>query len=163
VVVLIAGSTGSAFRAVRPPNLQVQVYFGSMPETTQYIRAGTLRPLAVTTATRAETLPELPIVADYVPGYEASSWYGVGAPKSTPTDIIQRLNTEINGALAGTRSASAESSSCSKLIACAKSLASSMSTPSSGLIAFKSFSQSKRTVVSVVSPGKVVRKISSLQ
>ena len=110
-VVLIAGSTGSAFRAVRPPNLQVQVYFGSMPETTQYIRAGTLRPLAVTTATRAETLPELPIVADYVPGYEASSWYGVGAPKSTPTDIIQRLNTEINGALADTRSASAASSS----------------------------------------------------
>jgi tripartite-type tricarboxylate transporter receptor subunit TctC len=65
---------------------QVQVYFGSMPETIQYIRAGTLRALAVTTVTRSEAVPDLPVAADFVPGYEASSWYGVGAPKSTPAE-----------------------------------------------------------------------------
>ena len=102
-VVLIAGSTGSAFRAVRPPNLQVQVYFGSMPETIQYIRAGTLRALAVTTVTRSEAVPDLPVAADFVPGYEASSWYGVGAPKSTPAEIVEQLNKEINAALTDPR------------------------------------------------------------
>jgi tripartite-type tricarboxylate transporter receptor subunit TctC len=79
---------------------QVQVYFVTTPASIEYIRAGTLRPLAVTTATRAEALPDLPTVADFVPGYEASAWYGVGAPKRTPVDIVDRLNTEINAALA---------------------------------------------------------------
>jgi tripartite-type tricarboxylate transporter receptor subunit TctC len=82
---------------------QVHVYFGSMPETIQYIRAGTLRALAVTTATRSETVPDLPVAADFVPGYETSSWYGLGAPKSTPSEIIERLNKEINAALADPR------------------------------------------------------------
>jgi tripartite-type tricarboxylate transporter receptor subunit TctC len=79
---------------------QVQVYFGSMPETIQYIRAGTVRALAVTTAIRSDVLPDLPTVGDFVPGYEASSWYGLGAPKGTPNVIIDRLNREINTALA---------------------------------------------------------------
>jgi tripartite-type tricarboxylate transporter receptor subunit TctC len=82
---------------------QVHVCFGSMPETIQYIRAGTLRALAVTTATRSETVPDLPVAADFVPGYETSSWYGLGAPKSTPSEIIERLNKEINAALADPR------------------------------------------------------------
>jgi tripartite-type tricarboxylate transporter receptor subunit TctC len=79
---------------------QVQVYFGSMPETINYIRSGTLRALAMTTATRSEILPDLPVAADFVPGYEASSWYGIGAPKSTPVEVIDRLNKEVNAALA---------------------------------------------------------------
>jgi tripartite-type tricarboxylate transporter receptor subunit TctC len=82
---------------------QVQVYFGSMPETIQYIRAGTLRALAVTTVTRSEAVPDLPVAADFVPGYEASSWYGVGAPKSTPAEIVEQLNKEINAALTDPR------------------------------------------------------------
>jgi tripartite-type tricarboxylate transporter receptor subunit TctC len=79
---------------------QVQVYFGSMPETIQYIRAGKVRALAVTTAVRSDVLPDLPTAGDFVPAYEASSWYGVGAPKSTPNVIVDRLNREINTALA---------------------------------------------------------------
>ena len=63
---------------------QVQVTFASMPSSIQYIRAGTLRPLAVTTATRSETLPDLPAVGEFVPGYEVSAWYGMGAPSGTP-------------------------------------------------------------------------------
>ena len=66
----------------------------------EYIRAGTLRALAVTTATRSELLPAIPTVSDFLPDYEASTWYGVGAPKNTPADIIDRLNKEINAALA---------------------------------------------------------------
>jgi tripartite-type tricarboxylate transporter receptor subunit TctC len=65
-----------------------------------YIRAGRLRALAVTAATRSETLPDLPTVAEFVPGYEASNWYGVGAPKNTPAEIVAKLNTEVNAALA---------------------------------------------------------------
>jgi tripartite-type tricarboxylate transporter receptor subunit TctC len=65
-----------------------------------YIRAGTLRPLAVTTATRSEVLPDLPTVGDFVPGYESSLMDGVGAPKNTPAEIIDRLNKEINAGLA---------------------------------------------------------------
>jgi len=83
---------------------QVQVVFGSMPASIQYVRAGKLRALAVTTATRSEVLPDVPTVADFVPGYESSTWYGIGAPQNTPSEIIGRLNTEINAALADPRS-----------------------------------------------------------
>ena len=79
---------------------QVQVGFDPMPSSIGYVKAGQLRPLAVTTATRSEALPELPTVGDFVPGYEASTWYGVGAPKNTPAEIIERLNKEINAGLA---------------------------------------------------------------
>jgi tripartite-type tricarboxylate transporter receptor subunit TctC len=79
---------------------QVQVYFVTTPASIEYIRAGTLRPLAVTTATRSDALPDVPTVSEFVPGYEASAWYGVGAPKNTPAEIIDRLNKEINAGLA---------------------------------------------------------------
>jgi tripartite-type tricarboxylate transporter receptor subunit TctC len=79
---------------------QVQVGFDPMPSSIGYVKAGQLRPLAVTTATRSEALPELPTVGDFVPGYEASTWYGVGAPKTAPAEIIERLNKEINAGLA---------------------------------------------------------------
>jgi len=79
---------------------QVQVGFDPMPSSIGYVKAGQLRPLAVTTATRSEALPDVPIIADFIPGYEASTWYGVGARKSTPADIVDRLNKEINAGLA---------------------------------------------------------------
>jgi tripartite-type tricarboxylate transporter receptor subunit TctC len=79
---------------------QVQVLFATTPGTTEYIRTGKLRGLAVTTASRAEVLPDLPTVGDFLAGYEASQWYGIGAPKSTPAPVIDRLNREINAALA---------------------------------------------------------------
>jgi tripartite-type tricarboxylate transporter receptor subunit TctC len=79
---------------------QVQVVFDTTLASIEYIRAGRLRPLAVTTATRLEALPEIPTVSDFLPGYEASGWYGVGAPKNTPTEIVDKLNNEINAALA---------------------------------------------------------------
>jgi tripartite-type tricarboxylate transporter receptor subunit TctC len=79
---------------------QVQVMFNSTPPSVEHIRAGTLRALAVTTATRSEALPDIPTVAEFVPGYEASGWLGVGAPRNTPTEIIDRLNREINAGLA---------------------------------------------------------------
>jgi tripartite-type tricarboxylate transporter receptor subunit TctC len=75
---------------------QVQVIFSTIPASIEYVRAGKLRPLAVTTATRSEALPDLPTVGDFVPGYDASSWYGIGVPKNTPTEIIDKLNKEIN-------------------------------------------------------------------
>jgi len=78
----------------------VQVLFATTPGTTDYIRTGKLRALAVTTAVRADVLPELPTVADFVPGYEASQWYGLAAPKNTPAQIVDRLNREINAAIA---------------------------------------------------------------
>jgi tripartite-type tricarboxylate transporter receptor subunit TctC len=78
----------------------VQVLFATAPGTTDYIRTGKLRALAVTSAARAEVLPELPTVADFVPGYEASQWYGLSAPKKTPVDIVGKLNKEINTAIA---------------------------------------------------------------
>jgi tripartite-type tricarboxylate transporter receptor subunit TctC len=78
---------------------QVQVQFASIPETIEYIRAGKLRALAVTTATRSDTLSEIPTVSEFVPGYETSAWWGVGVPKNTPAAIIARLNKEINAAL----------------------------------------------------------------
>jgi len=79
---------------------QVQVYFSVLPDSIEYIRAGKLRALAVTTAARSETLPDLPTVGEFVPGYEASSWHGLGAPRSTPAAIIKKLSDEINAALA---------------------------------------------------------------
>ena len=79
---------------------QVQVMFGVMPASLEYIRAGKLRALAVTTATRSEALPDIPTVGEFVPGYEASAWYGVGVPKDTPAEIVEKLNKEINAALA---------------------------------------------------------------
>jgi tripartite-type tricarboxylate transporter receptor subunit TctC len=79
---------------------QVQVLFGSMPVSIEQIKAGKLRPLAVTTATRSEVLPDIPTVGEFVPGYEATGWQGVGAPKGTPTDIIDALNRQINAGLA---------------------------------------------------------------
>ena len=79
---------------------QVQVMFDNISESLEYIRAGTLRPLAVTTATRLPALPDLPTVGEFVPGFEASGWNGVGAPRNTPIEIIDKLNREINHALA---------------------------------------------------------------
>ena len=79
---------------------QVQVSFPSILSSIQYIRAGQLRALAVVTATRSHALPDIPAMVEFLPGYEASSWYGVGAPKATPTEIIDKLNKEINAALA---------------------------------------------------------------
>jgi tripartite-type tricarboxylate transporter receptor subunit TctC len=78
---------------------QVQVMFGNMPSSIEHIRAGKLRPLAVTTAARSEALPDLPTVGDFVPGYEASTWQGLGAPGNTPAEIVDKLNKEINAAL----------------------------------------------------------------
>jgi tripartite-type tricarboxylate transporter receptor subunit TctC len=78
----------------------VQVLFATAPGTTDYIRTGKLRALAVTSAARAEVLPELPTVADFVPGYEASQWYGLAAPRNTPAEIVGRLNREIDAAIA---------------------------------------------------------------
>src|SRR5262249_58405500 len=69
------------------------------PSSIEYIRAGRFRALAVTTATRSEALPDVPILGDFVPGYEASFWYGIGAPKNTPVQIVDKLNKEINAAL----------------------------------------------------------------
>ena len=82
---------------------QVQVIFGNMPSSIEYLRAGKLRPLAVTTSTRSEALPQVPTVGDFVPGYEANIWYGIGAPKSTPPEIVDKLNKEINLGLADSK------------------------------------------------------------
>src|SRR5262245_1984855 len=79
---------------------QVQVFFISVPPAIEFIRTDKLRALAVTTATRQEVLPDIPTVGEFVPGYEASAWQGIGAPKNTPTEIIDRLNKEINVGLA---------------------------------------------------------------
>jgi tripartite-type tricarboxylate transporter receptor subunit TctC len=79
---------------------QVQVLFAVTPGTADYIATGKLRALAVTSAARAEVLPQLPVIADFVPGYEASQWYGISAPKNTPAEIIGRLNREINAGIA---------------------------------------------------------------
>jgi tripartite-type tricarboxylate transporter receptor subunit TctC len=81
---------------------QVQVMFDATPSSLPHIRAGKLRPLAVTTATRLEVLPDVPTVGDFVPGYEASSWLGFGAPKNTPAVVVERLNQEINLAISDT-------------------------------------------------------------
>jgi tripartite-type tricarboxylate transporter receptor subunit TctC len=79
---------------------QVQVLFANPAQSIPYIRAGKLRALAITTATRSEALPDIPTVGEFVPGYEASSFFGFGAPKNTPAEIIDTLNKEINAGLA---------------------------------------------------------------
>jgi tripartite-type tricarboxylate transporter receptor subunit TctC len=79
---------------------QVQVYFATTVSSIGYVRAGRLRALAVTAATRSDVLPDIPTVAEFVPGYESTSWVGIGAPKNTPVEIVDKLNNEINAALA---------------------------------------------------------------
>src|SRR5262249_21745182 len=79
---------------------QVQVYFVNTVASIEYIKTGKLRPLAVTTATRSEALPDIPTVDEFVPGHEASAWEGIGAPKNTPAEIVDKLNKEINAGLA---------------------------------------------------------------
>ena len=78
---------------------EVQVMFASMSSSIEYVRTGKLRALAVTTATRSPVLPDIPTVAEYVPGYESSFWTGIGAPKNTPAEIVDKLNREINAGL----------------------------------------------------------------
>jgi tripartite-type tricarboxylate transporter receptor subunit TctC len=79
---------------------QVQVMFASTVSSIEYIRAGSLRALAVTAATRSDALPDIPTVGEFLPGFEATSWTGIGAPKNTPADIVDKLNKEINAGLA---------------------------------------------------------------
>src|SRR5262249_58286324 len=79
---------------------QIQVMFDTMTECIELVRAGTLRSLAVTTATRSPMLPDLPTIGDFLPGYESSAWYGFGAPRDMPVGIVAKLNQEINAALA---------------------------------------------------------------
>jgi tripartite-type tricarboxylate transporter receptor subunit TctC len=79
---------------------QVQVIFDPLANSIEHIRAGRLRALAVTTAARLDALPEIPTVGEFVPGYEATGWLGIGAPKNTPREIVERLNKEINAGLA---------------------------------------------------------------
>jgi tripartite-type tricarboxylate transporter receptor subunit TctC len=80
---------------------QVQVAFDPLPASIEHIRAGKLRALAVTTTSRSEALPGIPSASEYIAGFVASNWYGVGAPKNTPSEIVDKLNAEINAALAG--------------------------------------------------------------
>src|SRR5580692_2953509 len=82
---------------------QLQLMFSPLPPSLEYVRSGRLRALAVTTATRSQALPDVPVIADFVPGYEPSAWYGIGAPASTPTEIIDKLNAEINAGLTNVR------------------------------------------------------------
>ena len=79
---------------------QVQVMFDNVPTSAEHVKSGRLRGLAVTSTARSEVLPDLPTVADFLPGYEASAWYGLGAPKGTPAEIVDRLNAEANAILA---------------------------------------------------------------
>jgi tripartite-type tricarboxylate transporter receptor subunit TctC len=79
---------------------QVQVYFSSTGSSIEYIKAGKVRPLGVTSAQRSAALPDVPTIAEYVPGYEASAWYGFGAPRNAPAEIVEKLNKEVNAGLA---------------------------------------------------------------
>jgi tripartite-type tricarboxylate transporter receptor subunit TctC len=79
---------------------QVQGYFGTLSGSIEYIKTERLRALAVTTATRSKALPDIPTLGEFVPGFEASIWFGVGVPRNTPAEIVDRLNKEINAALA---------------------------------------------------------------
>jgi tripartite-type tricarboxylate transporter receptor subunit TctC len=79
---------------------QVQVTFASMPSVIEYIKSGALRALAATTTTRSDALPDIPTVGEFVPGYEASAWFGIGVPKNTPAEIVDKLNKEINAGVA---------------------------------------------------------------
>ena len=74
----------------------VHVYFGPLLSSIEYVRTGKLRALAVTTTTRSDVLPDVPVLSDTLPDYEASAWFGIGAPKSTPAELIERLNKEVN-------------------------------------------------------------------
>ena len=78
---------------------QVQVMFPGTVSSIEYIKAGRLRALAVTSATRWDALPDIPTVGEFVPGYEASAWWGIGAPRNTPVEVIDKLNREINAGL----------------------------------------------------------------
>jgi tripartite-type tricarboxylate transporter receptor subunit TctC len=82
---------------------QVQVYFGTLAASIEYVKAGKVRALAVSTATRSEALPDVPTLAEFVPGYEVSLWTGLGAPQGTPAEIVAKLNEEINAGLADPR------------------------------------------------------------
>jgi tripartite-type tricarboxylate transporter receptor subunit TctC len=82
---------------------QVQVMFDALPSSIEHVRSGKLRALAVTTAARSPALPDIPTLGDFVPGFEASVWQGIGAPKSTPPEIVEKLNKEINAALSDPR------------------------------------------------------------
>jgi tripartite-type tricarboxylate transporter receptor subunit TctC len=90
---------GAALALTDLMGAQVQVMFASMPSAIQHVRAGKLRALAVTTATRSEALPQIPTVGELLPSFEAVTWHGIGAPKNTPAAIISKLNNEINAAL----------------------------------------------------------------
>jgi tripartite-type tricarboxylate transporter receptor subunit TctC len=81
----------------------VQLLFGGLPGSLEHYRAGRLRALAVTTATRSQVLPELPSIGEFLPGYDTSVWYGFGVPKGTPAEIVGKLNREINAGLADPR------------------------------------------------------------
>jgi tripartite-type tricarboxylate transporter receptor subunit TctC len=78
---------------------QMQIMFGVVPASLGYIKSGRLRALAVTTAARQEVLPDVPTMAEFLPGFEAVGWYGIAVPKNTPADIVTLLNKQINGAL----------------------------------------------------------------
>jgi tripartite-type tricarboxylate transporter receptor subunit TctC len=82
---------------------QVQVYFGTMASSIEYVRAGKLRPLAVTSAKRVEVLPDIPALAEFLPTYEASIYVGIAAPRDTPTEIINKLHEDINLGLTDSR------------------------------------------------------------
>jgi len=82
---------------------QVDLLFGGMASSVAHVRAGKLRALAVTTATRSEALPDTPAVSEFVPGYEASDWIGLGAPKGTPAEIVDILHNEVNAGLADSK------------------------------------------------------------
>jgi tripartite-type tricarboxylate transporter receptor subunit TctC len=82
---------------------QVQAMFAPLPPSLQYVRSGMVRALAVTSASRSDALPETPVLADFVPGYEVTAWYGIGAPKGTPLEIVDKLNKEINAGLNDTK------------------------------------------------------------
>ncbi len=91
------------YRGSQFPDLlsgQVQVTFNPLPSSLEFIRVGKLRALAVTTVKRQDVLPDVPTVAEFLPGYEATAWFGIGAPKNTPTEIVDKLNREINASLA---------------------------------------------------------------
>jgi tripartite-type tricarboxylate transporter receptor subunit TctC len=91
------------YRSSQFPDLlggQVQVTFNPLPASLDFIRSGRLRGLAVTSATRSDALPDVPTVAEFLPGYEATAWFGIGAPKTTPTEIVEKLNKAVNAGLA---------------------------------------------------------------
>ncbi|TMJ23319.1 MAG: tripartite tricarboxylate transporter substrate binding protein, partial [Alphaproteobacteria bacterium] len=82
---------------------EVQVVFPTPPSSIEFIRTGKLRGLATTGATRAEALPDMPTVAEFVPGYEVNAWYGIGGPRGTPAEVVDRIGGEINAGLADPR------------------------------------------------------------